>query len=164
MREDYCSVCFTAVDGDEAAILAISGAGVPRCLCAECAQEIETASDGREYNESTDAIGRLGKKLNDTNTDDPVVVDTMSEILKSAAERASLIKSGEYDFSKDENDSSDADLLEEIPEEMLETEEDRELDAADAERATRFDKFFNWVWAAMLIGSVAFLVWYFLLK
>ena len=147
MKENYCSVCLSPVADEDAPVLAISGAGIPRCLCSECTADIETAEGAKDCDEALAAIDRLAKKLNDRNIDDPIVIATLGGIMKRSAERARLIKAGEYDFDKD-----------------VETDEDRELDAKDVERETKFDKVLNWVWAAILIGSVAFLVWYFLLK
>ena len=48
----------------------------------------------------------------------------------------------------------------EIPEDMKETEEDRLLDEKERESNQRFDKIMNWIWAALLVGVVAFLVWW----
>ena len=80
---------------------------------------------------------------------------TVKELLSAAMERAELIKSGEYDFASDEDEAE----LEEIPEELLETEEDRALDRADEERTKKFDRVFNWIAGFAIGAAAAFLIY-----
>ena len=81
--------------------------------------------------------------------------------MTEARARAEKIKSGSYDFSED-TPCEDEDS--EIPEELLETEEDRELDRKDKEAEARLDKFMNWAWVGFGIAFVAYLVWFFFLR
>lgn len=162
MKESYCSVCLKPIEGEDAPILTISGAGVARCLCTECAEDVETASCAREYDKISEAMDRLAANLSEKNIDDSVTLAAMDDILKHAAARATLIKAGKYDFSKDEENEEE--ILEELPEDMLESEEDKELDARDIERANKLDKILNWVWAGVLVAAVAFLAWWFFLR
>ena len=161
MKESYCSLCLKSVEREDAPILAISGAGVPRYLCDECAADIECATLGRDYDKITEAFDRIAANVSASNVDDPVILSTVTEILDSGAERAKLIAAGEYDFALDEEKS---DELEEIPEDMLESEEDKRLDAEEEEKAQRIDKFLNWVWLGVLIGAVGFMIWWFFFR
>ena len=47
---------------------------------------------------------------------------------------------------------------------VLESEEDKRLDAEEEEKAQRIDKFLNWVWLGVLIGAVGFMIWWFFLR
>ena len=162
MKEKYCSLCLAKIEAEDAPILTISGAGVARCLCDKCAEDIEAASTSREYADIAEALDRLSASISKNNIDDSVTLATMDDILKHAAARAALIKEGVYDFSKDEE--SEDEILEEIPEDMLESEEDKALDERDIERANKLDRVLNWVWAAVLAGTVGFLIWWFFLR
>ena len=62
------------------------------------------------------------------------------------------IKDGEYDFALDEAEEEEG--FDEIPEELLESEEDIALDKADEEKMKKFDKVYNYV----LIGAIIALV------
>ena len=46
---------------------------------------------------------------------------------------------------------ADEDVMEEIPEELQETEEDKALDAEEAKKQEKFDKIMNW----LTIGALA---------
>ena len=151
-----CAICNAEIAREDAPILTMGAYGTPKCLCDECDGELTVATEGREYGEIVSAIERVGKRVADSSVADRVSLTTVKELLAAAAERAEHIKLGKYDFSTDEADSEG---FEEIPEEMLETEEDRELDRQDEERLKKFDKIFNWV-AGILIGaSAAFFVY-----
>ena len=158
----FCSVCLSAVEREDAPILAISGSGVPRCLCDSCAENLEVASYGKDYDEITESIAVLASNLSDKNIDDPVTLGTMGGLLKRAAARATMIKDGTYDFSLDELDEEDS--LEEIPEELLESEEDKQLDEEENERAEKLDKVLNWIWAGVMVAAVAFFAWWFFFR
>lgn len=162
MKEKYCSLCLSPIVAEDAPILTISGAGVARCLCAECAEDIETASGAKEYDRIAEAMDRLAASISKNNIDDSVTLATMDDILKHAAARATLIKAGKYDFSKD--DEPEGEVLEELPEDMLESDEDKALDERDVERANKLDRVLNWVWAAVLACTVGFLIWWFFLR
>ena len=140
-NENRCCLC-RAETGEDSDILAMGRYGSPRYLCAECSDMIERATRSTEYESAASAIEALGKRLVEVGAEDAVVKDALLPIVEKAAERAAKIKRGEYDFSLDESDEG-IDELEELPEELLETEEDRALDAADEERGRRIDKIIN---------------------
>ena len=71
-----------------------------------------------------------------------------------ASERAKAIKDGSYDFALDEQ--ADEDEMDEIPEDMLESEEDVEKDKQDEEKLKKFDKVYNII--LIVLGVVTLLV------
>ena len=99
--------------------------------------------------------------------DDPTFDGTRKGILDpkslSFEERAKLIKEGSYDFALDDQESEE-DVLEEIPEELRETEEDRELDRKEAEALKKFDKVTNWLWLGILVGVIGAIVYFFFIR
>lgn len=152
-----CCLC-TAPIGEDAAILAMGGFGHPRCLCSVCEAEIDAVSRGKDYGEIAEAMNKIGKKLTDYAPDD-LVLNSINEILKESAERAEKIKAGVYDFSLDDEEDGGDDAPSEIPEELLETEEDRLLDEKEAKDREKLDKFFNWITVGAIIGIIGFAVW-----
>lgn len=160
-KEIHCALCGRIPECEEPAILALGKYGHPRHLCEECEAELDTATLGRDYNELVEAIDRLGKKATTFGKDDTITVNTMRALLLKAAKRAAAIKDGEYDFALDEVAEQETaegeeatEGFDEIPEELLESEEDAELDRRDAEIGKKFDKVLNWVWVAVLVGTV----------
>ena len=150
-----CAICNKEVTRPDAPILTMGAYGAPRCLCDACDAELATATEGREYADILAAIEGIGKRVADSSHMDRESLATVKELLDAAGERAERIRRGEYDFAEDEA-GEDA---YEIPEDMLEVEEDRELDRQDEERLKKFDRIFNWV-AGILIGaSAAFFVY-----
>ena len=158
-KDNNCALCGSIPQKEEPAILALGNFGYERCLCEECEAEIDVAMLGREYDKIEAAINRLGKKTATFGKDDKITLRTMQEILESAAKRAAAIKDGSYDFSLDEEKATEeeGEGFDEIPEELRETEEDRELDKKDAEFNKKFDKVLNWVWIVVFLGMAAFL-------
>ena len=151
-----CAICNSAVTRDDAPILTMGAYGTPRCLCDECDKSLAVATEGREYGEVVAAIEKIGERLSASDVTDMQSIATVKELLDSARERAELIKSGEYDFAADADDNEDA---YEIPDELLETEEDRELDRADEERNRKFDKIFNLIAGVVIGAAAAFLIY-----
>ena len=151
-----CCTCLTRVDEENASILTMGAYGTPKCLCEECAQLVETITAGREYDDITSAMEELTARMSRANIDDRFTVETVTELLAESAERAQKIKDGTYDFALDEVEEE---CLEEIPEELKETEEDRLLDEKDAEDAKKFDTFLNWAWLGVGIGIVGYIIY-----
>ena len=156
MRKKACAICAKEVDRDDLPLLTI-GAGVPRLLCPECAELIDTATLGRDFDEIKDAMDTVMAKMAESNTDDRYTVETVTEMFKSAAERAAAIKDGSWDFADDERDD---DSFDEIPEELLESEEDRRLDEREEKTGKKIDKILTWVMAGILTLAAAFMVWF----
>ena len=55
MRKKICAICAKEVERDELPILTI-GAGVPRLLCPECSELLDTATLGKDFDEIKDAM------------------------------------------------------------------------------------------------------------
>ena len=152
-----CCLCRAAA-GEDSDILAMGRYGTPRYLCAECSGKIEKATLSKDYESAALAIESLGEMLFEIGADDAVVKDALLPIVESAAERAAKIKAGEYDFSLDEREEGDGEPSE-LPEELYETEEDRALDEADAEREKKVDKIINIVMvSAFAIAAIVFIL------
>ncbi len=150
-----CAICDRNIECEEPNILTMGAYGKPKYLCEDCSSDIETATLERDYEKIAAAMDRLGEKM--ANFDpDSITYRTVSAIMESAAERAKQIKGGTYDFSLDETEDEGFD---EIPEELLETEEDRELDERDEKRQKTFDSVFNWVSLGLIIAAVIFVIY-----
>ncbi len=154
--ESRCCICNAAVNGEEAAILAMSGFGSPRYICDGCDGELSLATGAHDVSAISAAMDRISKKMAGNNVDDTLVLKTVEEIMTEARARAEKIKSGSYDFSED-TPCEDEDS--EIPEELLETEEDRELDRKEAEKNKKLDKITNIVCFVMLAIAFGFLAY-----
>ena len=163
-NEIYCALCGRIPECEEPAVLAMGKYGKPRHLCEECEEQMDIATLGRDYDEVVDAIDVLGKKATGFGKDDEVTMNAMRAFLMRAAKRAAAIKDGSYDFDSDNDQSiaeeSDEEGFDEVPEELLETEEDAELDRRDAEKSKLFDKIMNWFW----VGAFSAVFLLFLLK
>ena len=153
-----CSLCTKVIASEEPKILSMGAYGTPKYICDECSADIEEVSYGKEFEKIAAAMDRVGKKMADANPD-KITYNTVNSIMESAAERAKLIKEGKYDFSLDECEEETEEGFDEVPEELLETEEDRELDRVEEEKLKKFDKFYNWVLTGAIIGFVGFLIW-----
>jgi hypothetical protein len=147
-----CVLCDRTITEESPAILAVGAYGNPKCVCGECQGLLDTATLGREYDKIADAMDAIGKRMADS-TPDNQSYEVVNALLTDAAERAKKIKAGEYDFSLDEEPAEDG----EIPEELLETEEDRALDKRDEEREKKFNKVFNWV-TGIVFAAAAILI------
>jgi hypothetical protein len=144
------------VEREDAPILAMGGAGYARVLCDECDSELQIATRGRDVEEIKDAINSLSDKLANGEPDG-VTYRMMNEILITATQRAMEIKEGTYDFARD--DEEDNEGFEEIPEELLESEEDIELDKKEEEKMKKFDKVYNIILTISLIALGGMIIW-----
>jgi hypothetical protein len=146
-----CSICGKPIENEDAPILTISGFGNARYLCDECADEMDLSMSSRDVEEIEATVSKLGKKME--NCRDDQAQAELYRFIKIACERLSRIKEGKYDFAVDERlkEIADAEGIEEIPEELRETEEDKALDAEEAKKQEKFDKIMNW----LTIGAIA---------
>lgn len=152
-----CCTCLARIESEDAPVLTMGAYGNPKLLCDECAELVETITLGRDYDEITEAMQSLTERMSSANVDDRVTVATVTDLLAESAKRAQKIKDGSYDFALDE--AVDPEELEEIPEELRESEEDRLLDEKEAAANAKFDKFLNWMWIGAGIGAAAFIIW-----
>ena len=136
-----CCICEKHIEREDAPILTLGGAGYARLLCDECDKNLNTITTGRDVEEIKVAINDLGNKM--ANTDpDPVTYQLVSSMLFKATERGMAIKEGTYNFALDE-EGEDVEGFDEIPEELLESEEDIQKDKEEEEKMKKFDKFYN---------------------
>ena len=163
--QKLCSICNKAVDSETASILTVGGYGNAKYLCDDCAHELDAATTAREYDEIKSAMDSIGEKMSKNNIDDELVIATVGELFIGVKKRAKAIKEGTYDFSLDEPSNDTVTVQEgseeefDIPEELRETEEDKELDEKEKKQSLFFDKIFNWISLALIFGGVAALVY-----
>ncbi len=163
--QKLCSICKKTVDSETASILTVGGYGNAKYLCEDCAAELDCATAAREYDAVKAAMDSIGEKMAKNNIEDELVIATVGELFIGAKRRAKEIKNGTYDFSLDEaptESTAEEQGTEEefdIPEELRETEEDKELDAKEKKKNAFFDKIFNWVSLALLLGGLAVVVY-----
>ena len=153
-----CTVCNKEFKSEEPKILAMGAYGTPKYVCDGCSEDLDEATLGREPEKIAAAMDRIGQRLADTNPDKSTFM-TVNSVMKVAAERANLIKEGKYDFSLDEEPDEEEEGFDEIPEELLETEEGKELDRQDEEKLKKFDKVYNVIIAVALAATAGIIIW-----
>lgn len=142
MTMDECAICYTPVDEENAPVLEIGAYGRPKYLCPECSADLDSITLGKDLETIRTSMNRLTKKI-EVGGLSKKTFTTLTSILDRAAVRAKAIESGSYDFTLDENE--DDGELAEIPEELLETEEDKILDELDAEKEERNSRIFDYI-------------------
>ena len=148
--DKLCSLCKKCVDSESAPILTIGGYGNPKYICEDCAADIEEVSSGIDVDSVKAAMARVADNMSVANVDDKTVLETVAEIYADAKDRIEKIESGSYDPTEEASEEGY-----DIPEELLETEEDKRLDELDAEKAEKnkiVDKIFTWAFGAILVG------------
>ena len=154
-----CAICGRDFSSETPRVFAMGAYGNPKYVCDECGDDFEIALGDRDVEKIADAMDRIGKKMASSNPDG-FTYKTVNEVMAKAGERAKLIKAGEYDFALDEmKTDGNEDGFDEVPEELRETEEDRELDAADEEKMRTFDKIYNIILTCLIIAFAGFLTW-----
>lgn len=152
-----CCTCLSRIENDDAPVLTMGAYGTPKLLCPECAELVEVSSFGRDYELIMEAMDKLTERMSSANIDDRFTVAAVTELLAANADRAQKIKADIYDFALDEEKQNEG--LDELPEELQETEEDRLLDEQEAESNAKFDKVMNWAWIGVGIAAVGFIIW-----
>ena len=153
---ENCSICNAKIENEEPAILTLGGGGYPRYLCDECAHQLDEAGLSHDLETISAAMEGISDKVSQSDPD-KVTYLTVTALLSSALERARKIQAGEYDFALDEEVNEWS--FDEIPEELAETEEDKEKDRIDEEKQKKLDKFMNYVMIGAAIGFIGFLIW-----
>lgn len=154
----YCSVCRKAITKKEPAVLVMSAFANPKYICEECEDSFDRATLSRDPEEINAAIEEIGKRLVEANNDDSLILDSVSEILNEAKERGALIAGGDYDFSNDETENTDT-SYDDVPEELMESEEDKALDEEEKTRNKKLDKITNIICASALILALGYVVY-----
>ena len=136
--------------------------GNPKHICEECERDLDEATISREPEIISAAIEKIGKKMQSANNDDALILSTVSEIIENATERGEMIRNGVYDFENDEIDEFES--VDEVPEDLLETEEDKARDAHDKKANEKFDKIMNYVSLGLFIAFVGAVLYWVLSK
>ena len=144
--DKLCSCCNAPVDSENAPILALGGFGNAKYLCEICDNDMNIATRGRDTEQIDAAMERLAKRMSDASVDDDFVLKTVREVMHEARVRRDAIKEGSFDFEAEYMADGE---VEEIPEELRETEEDRLADEREAEKAKKYDK---------IIGAISIVV------
>ena len=149
-----CSLCAKRLEKEEPEILTVGSYGVARYLCDDCAALLDKMTLSTEVSDIKEAYDAVVEKMLDGPLIDESANETLQNMLVSAKERAEAIKAGTYDFSLD----TPTDEMDEIPEELLESEEDIELDRKRDERAAKLDKVLNIFIIAAIVATAAFVI------
>lgn len=157
-KTKVCSICRKSIDREDAPVLTMGHFGNPRLLCPDCEVLIDTALKSKNAQSAEEAMAKLGETVGDKSVDDDAVIEAVEEIFKTATERAQAIKDGTYDFALDDSDSSDG--FDEIPEELLETEEDKKQTEREEEVNRKFNKVMDIVTAVVFLVAAAVFVFY----
>ena len=147
-----CSICGKEVDKENAPILTMGAYGTPIHICDECAEDLDIITTSSDYNTIKSSFGKIVKFIEKSQTKGEFVNETLQNILDEAMERAEKIKNGTYDFANDTPTEDQS--FDEIPEELIESEDDIKLDEEEAERNAKFEKIFN-IGMAIAIAAVA---------
>ena len=154
MEEKHCAICKRIVDKNTAPILVMGGFANPRLLCDGCSDDVESMTTSLDANVIEEAMKRVSENLTRSNTDDSTTLSAVTDMFSCASERIKKIRNGENVSDEGEENGEEY----EIPEELLETEEDRLLDEKEKLRNRLFDKIFTWVSVAVF----AFIIGYFI--
>ena len=158
----FCSVCMINIEREDAPVLAMGHFGYPRLLCDDCEALIETALKSRDVEAVEEAMSRLGQNVSANSICDECVTEAIEEIFADATDRAKKIKDGTYDFALDEQENTDDEGFDEIPEELLETEEDKAAREHEEEVNRKFNKVMDIVTAVVFAAAIAVLIFYFI--
>ena len=151
-----CCICEANIEREDAPVLSMGGAGYARVLCDRCAELLDTATLGQDYDEIKSSIAEVGEIM--ANHDpDRVTLTVVSGLVYNASQRAKEIKEGTYDFSLDAEDNNEG--FDEIPEELRESEEDIQKDKEEEEKLKKFDKIYNYILIGAGIAAAVIVVW-----
>lgn len=160
MKEEkkiYCSLCGAPVESEEPAILTVSGYGNPRYLCGECEAEYDVLLNSIDRDELNSAVEVIYGHVNRRGIDDEAVLNTTEEIIEKAKARMESVKLGTYN-----PDESDGDI-EEIPEELIMTEEEIKEEEEENKKNEKLEKILNIITYSGF-GVAAAIMLYFFIK
>lgn len=150
----YCSICKKDFESETPSVLTMGRSMTPRYMCPECEGLMDTAIGATEPETIKEAMAKLGEILSEGDSDDAAVILEMSTLMDRAKTRLAQIEAETYDFSLDETEGEEFELTEDL----LETEEDRELDRQEEVQEQRMNTFLNWAWLVIGIGVVAYII------
>ena len=153
-----CAICGRPVDKENAPILTMGGYGNPRYVCEHCSADLEVVTEGTDAEKINLAINSLADKISKKNTDDSATLNTLSEILKDGRERAETIKNGGVVDTAEVDECE----MDDIPEHLAETEEDKAKDTRDAAKNAKIQKILDVLTYGIFGAAVVALVIYFI--
>lgn len=151
-----CCICEKLIENEDAPVLSMGAVGNARLLCDDCSELLDTVTLGENLDDITAAMDKLGNMMANGNPD-VVTFNEVNNIMLEASERAKAIKDGSYDFTLDLEEKDDS--FDEIPEDMLESEEDIEQDRLEEEKNKKFNKVYNVILVCMLVLTAGFIIW-----
>ena len=83
----YCCVCKRPLDSEDAPILAFGAYGSPKCLCRDCSNYVEKATESMDYDEILSASKNLQDAMIKGDTGDIAIIEKVNEILSSSKEK-----------------------------------------------------------------------------
>ena len=150
----YCSICKRDFESETPSVLTMGRSMTPRYMCPDCEALMDEAIGSTDIEKAREAIAKLGETLAASDSDDAPVILEVSAHLERSKKRAEQIEEGTYDFALDEPSGEEFELTEDL----LETEEDRELDRQEEAQEERMNKFLNWAWVGIGIAVVAYII------
>ena len=153
-----CAICKREIAMDNSPIIAMGGFGHPRCICDGCAEKLDVMNTSLDTAEIKAAMKYIADTMSNNTDDDMVAHNAVKVILMEAGARVEKIENGTY-----VEESSDEEMLD-VPEELAETEEDRELDRQDEIKNMKLDKIFNWISLGIIAAAVVGVAIYFIMK
>ena len=153
-----CAICKRAIDMENAPIIAMGGFGHPRCICDGCADKLDIMNTSSEPEEIKAAMRYIADTMANNTDDDMVAHNAVKVILMEAGARIEKIENGTLEEDKEEEEILD------VPEELAETEEDRELDRLDEIKNKKFDSIFNWISIGILGAAAVGIIIYLLIR
>ena len=152
-----CSICGREIDMENAPIIAMGGFGHPRCICDECADKLDVMNTSLDAEQIRAVMKDIADTMANNNGDDMVAHNAVKVILMEAGARVEKIENGSVADEEAKEEFLD------VPEELLETDEDRELDRQDEIKNQHLDVIFNWISIGIIgLAVVGFAIYLFL--
>lgn len=156
-----CCICQQEVAREDAPVLTYGGYGHPRVLCDRCDACLTSLTRGREPATVRTAMEELSALRPLMDERDMAATRELTLLVDGAAERLRAIEAGEYDFAAEEAEDG---AVEDVPEELLETEEEREAEEQREERERKNDRIFSYVWSVVMVAAIAAIVYILFLR
>ena len=136
----------------------MGGFGHPRCICDGCADKLDVMNTSTDTEEIKAAMKYIADTMASNTDDDMVAHNAVKVILMEAGARIEKIENGTLN-----EETAEEEILD-VPEELAETEEDRELDRQEEIKNKKLDSIFNWISIGILGAAAVGLIVYLLIK
>lgn len=152
-----CAICKGRIDENAAPIIAMGAMGTPRYICDECAKDIDAVLEGTEPSQIRGAVSKVADKMTRNEVADEVTIAAVKGVLSEGLERAACVENGAPLPTANES-------YEDVPDELLETDEDKALDEAEAVEREKNDRAFNLIGLVLLAAAVIGMAVFILIK